>query len=359
MPRKSLVAVSVFAVVVMLTAKDATAASTDKPALDVATWSGFYSDAQETAIFKPFTRATGIGVRIHRYDGDLQALEKTVDRAAVPWDVVDVERSALSKGCAAGIFEKLDVGLLLGRAAADDFIPGTLHPCGIGAMIWSQAVVYDATRYKARPPQTLADFFDLKGFPGARGLRDRAEGNLEIALMAGGIPPDDVYDILRKPDGVDQAFKMLDTIKSVAVFWRAGEAPERLLDDGQVVMSTAYAGRFQRPRQGARRPVGILWRHQVWWATYWAVPAGRGDLANAQRFVSFATDPARLAELAGHLWFGPARLSALAAVPANIRDDLPTARRQFHDALAADTDFWSEFGPGIEARFRDWRGRQR
>lgn len=358
MPRMSIAVVTgVFAVLVTLSAKDVTAASADKPELDVATWSGFYSGAQEAAIFKPFTRATGIGVRIHRYDGDLQALDKTADRAAVPWDVVDVERAALTRGCTDGAFEKFDAALLLGRAAVDDFIPGTLHPCGIGAMVWSQAVAYDATRFKNRPPQTLADFFDVKGFPGARGLRDRAEGNLEIALMAGGMPPEDVYDVLRKPDGVEQALKILDTIKSVAVFWRTGDEPERLLDEGLVVMSTAYAGRFQRPRQGARRPVGILWRHQVWWATYWAVPVGRGDPANAQRFVSFATDPARLAELAGQLWFGPARLSALAAVPANIRDDLPTSRRHFHDALAADADFWAKFGPGIEARFRVWRDR--
>lgn len=45
--------------------------------LTVATWSGVYGDAQEAAIFKPFTRETGLGIRIDRYDGDLLALKKT------------------------------------------------------------------------------------------------------------------------------------------------------------------------------------------------------------------------------------------------------------------------------------------
>lgn len=337
----------------LLTAAVADAA--DKPALDVATWSGVYGTAQEAAIFKPFTRATGIGVRIHRYDGDLQPLDKVAGK--VPWDVVDVGPAQLARGCADGTLEKIDADLLLGRAAIDDFIAGTLSPCGIGAMIWSQLVAYDATRFKAAPPQTLADFFDVKRFPGARGLRDQAEGNLELALMAGGIPPQDVYDILRKPDGVDQAFRMLEILKPVAVFWRTGDEPERLLDEGKVVMTSAYAGRLQRPRQGARRPVGLIWDHPLWAATYWAVPAGRGKPANAQRFVSFATDPDRLADLAARLWFGPARTSAQDAVPANIRDELPTARHHFQGALAVDAAFWSDFGAAIESRFMDWRDR--
>ena len=38
--------------------------------ITVATWSGFYSAAQEAAVFKPFTRETGIGVRIRYHNGD-------------------------------------------------------------------------------------------------------------------------------------------------------------------------------------------------------------------------------------------------------------------------------------------------
>lgn len=326
-------------------------ASAQTAEITVATWGGVYGEALHEAVFKPFSRATGIGIRIHHHGSNYLPLRD----GEATWDVVDVERAPLTEGCANGTYRKLDPALLLGNGAADDFLTGTLHPCGIGAMIWTQAVAYDATVFKDNPPHTLADFFDLNAYPGKRGLFAEAEGNLEIALMADGIPPEDVYDILRKPGGVDHALAILDRIRSVAVFWQGGDEPEQLLNEGRAVMTTAYAARFLRPRQGARRPAKLLLRNQLWRTTYWAIPDARADLPGAQRFISFATDPDRLSALAARLWFGPARKSGLAAVPENMRADLPTARGNFHDALQIDSGFWAEFGPGIEQRFRAWR----
>ncbi len=138
--------------------------------------------------------------------------------------------------------------------------------------------------------------------------------------MSTGIPPEDVYDILKKPEGIDLAFGVLDSIKNEIIFWRSGSEPEQLMNAGTVKMTTAYAARFMRPRQGARRPAKLLWSNQLWRATYWALPSGQPDTANALRFVTFATDPQRLANLATHLWFGPSRKSGLELVPENIQE---------------------------------------
>ena len=209
--------------------------------------------------------------------------------------------------------------------------------------------------FQHHPPRSLADFFDLARYPGKRGLYSRAEGNLEIALMADGIPPKDVYDLLRTTEGLERAFTKLITLSDSVVFWSQGDGPERLLNEGSVIMSTAYAGRFQRPRSGARRPVGLMWTNQLWRTSYWAIPSGSGELAHAQRFISFATDAERLARLAVQLHYGPARKSAMGLVPADAREDLPTARRQFHDALMVDAGFWAEMGATLEGRFQAWR----
>jgi len=331
-------------------------AEAQPPEITIATWGGIYGAAQQAATIKPFTRTTGIGVHIVHHASDYQALFDTKAKGPSSWSVVDIERGPLTRGCDEGRFIKLDIESLLGKTARDDFLPGTLHPCGIGALVWSQAVAYDSTLFGARPPRTLADFFDLAHFPGNRGLFAGAEGNLEIALMATGIPPEDVYDILKKPEGVDQAFAQLETIRPGAVFWQAGGEPEQLLNEGRVAMTTAYASRFLRPRQGARRPVKLIWSHQLWRSTYWAVPVNAKDPISAQRFITYATDPERLAELATRLWYGPARKSGFDAVPANVREDLPTARKNFNDALNVDSDFWAKYGPALEERFRAWRG---
>ncbi len=323
------------------------------PTLTVATWSGTYGAAQEQAIFKPFTRETGINVRIVRHDGDFGPL------AADPptWNVVDMERADLTRACADGRVERIEPEQILGAAVLADFLPGTLHPCGIGHAIWTQAVAYDAIAFQKTPPKTLNDFFDLAAYPGGRGLFDGAEGTLEIALLADGVPVAEVYDLLRKGDGVARALAKLETIRDALHFWRAGVEAEDLLNDGTVAMTTAYTARFLRPRQGARRPAGIMFTNQLWRASFWAVVTGARDPIDTYRFISFATDPPRMAEMASRLWVGPARRIGLDAVPPGIRDDMPTARRHFHDALEVDTGYWAEFGPQAEAAFRAWRGR--
>lgn len=318
----------------------------------IATWSGFYGTAQEAAIFKPFTRATGIGVRIVSYDGDLGGLSS---KGGAPWTAVDMERGALDVACAEGRVKRIDAAALLGAAAKDDFIPGTRHLCGIASVVWTQAVAFDGLLFKEKKPTTLGDFFDLVRFPGKRGLSVSAVGTLEMALLADGVPRDDVYDILRRPGGVDRALAKLNTLKGAVAFWQGGDEAGALLDEGKVVMTTAYPGHFLRPREGARRPVGLMRAQQLWRAAYWAIPRNAPSEAASHRFISFATDPTRLADLATRTWFGPARGSGLDAVPVNARAEMPTVRRHFHDALQIDAGFWKDVGDDVEAAYAAWR----
>ncbi len=123
-------------------------------------------------MFKPFTKETGIGVRIFHHANDLLPIFDKKSGSAPPWNVVDLERHDLDVGCAQGTFQKLNHDELFGPGGVNDFVPGTLHACGIGAMIWSQAVAYDATAYKERPPRTLADFFLIqRHFPASGPVR--------------------------------------------------------------------------------------------------------------------------------------------------------------------------------------------
>lgn len=127
----------------------------------------------------------------------------------------------MTEGCADGTFQRLDAAAILGATAISDFIDGALHPCGIGALIWSQAVAFDATVFAENPPKTLADFFDLARYPGKRGLSVGAEGTLEVALMADGVPPADVYDVLRRPGGIERALRKLDSIRGAMATCRS------------------------------------------------------------------------------------------------------------------------------------------
>jgi putative spermidine/putrescine transport system substrate-binding protein len=98
---------------------------------------------------------------------------------------VEVESPEVLRGCEEGVYEKIDPKLIGGKAA---FLPGTVSECGVGIFVWSTAIAYNADKLKTGPT-SWADFWDVKKFPGKRGLRKGAKYTLEFALLADGVKP--------------------------------------------------------------------------------------------------------------------------------------------------------------------------
>ena len=207
--------------------------------LTIVSWGGAYQDGQKEVFFKPFN-ATGTKLIDESWDGGLGVLRTKIKGGNNNWDVVQVEADELEIGCDEGLYEKLDVAKIGGAAR---YLPGTVHPCGVGAIIYNLVLAYDGDKVKTAPAG-WADFFDTKKFPGKRSIRNGAKWNLEIALIADGVPAKDVYKVLRTPEGVDRAFRKLDTIKPDLVFWKSGAQPPQMLAAGDVVFTTAYNGRI-------------------------------------------------------------------------------------------------------------------
>jgi putative spermidine/putrescine transport system substrate-binding protein len=136
------------------------------------------------AYIDPFAKASGIGVQSLSYDGQITELTQMVSAGATVWDVMQVESRTLQQGCRQGLFEKLDPARV---PPAADLIPGALSQCGVGIFTWAQALVYSDQLRAA--PRSWADFWDIRQFPGKRGLRRSAKYTLEIALMADGVEP--------------------------------------------------------------------------------------------------------------------------------------------------------------------------
>src|SRR6056297_1407713 len=99
-------------------------------ALTVVTWGGAYEAAQKTAVFVPFTEATGIPVEVKRYSGAIGSLRKRAE--AESWDVIDMLEADAITGCEDGLLRKLRHDEILGgldRAVRRDFAPTRLRPC--------------------------------------------------------------------------------------------------------------------------------------------------------------------------------------------------------------------------------------
>lgn len=326
--------------------------------LTMVSWGGAYTKSQMLAFVRPFEDRTGTDMEVLDYTGGLDRIRDQVRALNVRWDVVDLELSDAIRGCEEGLLEKIDPSRLApapdGTPAREDFFDGSLTECAVGTVIWSTVVAYDQRALHGNEPRSLSDFFDVERFPGHRGLRKTPKANLEWALMADGVPPGRVYEVLSTEQGLDRAFAMLDRIKPYLVWWEAGTEAPRLLETGQVTMTSAYNGRIQEAINQRGAPYAIIWDHQIWNIDLLGMPKGGPNRERAWEFIRFATAPEQLAAQARQIAYGPVRRSALAEVPAARRDQLPTHPDNFATALRLNARWWARNYTQVNQRFQAW-----
>ncbi|MCC7060933.1 MAG: extracellular solute-binding protein, partial [Burkholderiaceae bacterium] len=187
-----------------LAAAAAAPGTADARDLMVVGFGGGFQDNARKHLFQGYTRATGTPVKDDVYNGEMAKIATMVKAHDVTWDVVMVEAPELVRGCEDGSFEKLD-WTVINRSK---FVTGGTVACGAGAVGWGVALFYDQKRIAAGP-KTYAELWDTKTFPGKRSLRFTPKTTLEIALMADGVAPDQVYKVLATKPGQDRAFSAL------------------------------------------------------------------------------------------------------------------------------------------------------
>ena len=334
------------------------------PKLTVATWAGQYGHAQASALLVPFASRSGIDVRLAIYDGGTAELARQVAVKQYAWDVVDLELPDAVAACRQGLLEPIDATTLPdganGAPAVRDFAAGAIGPCWVGSVVYSQIIAYDPQRFGGREPSTLTDFFDLKKFPGPRALRRAsAKLNLEMALLADGVAPGEVYAALSTQAGVARALAKLDTIRSALVWWSDNDPPARVVADGRAAFSTILNGDvFDAAMHHSE--LGVIWDRQLYEFEVFGIPKGNPKRAMAMDFIRFATQAENLAAVAGWVPYGPARASALPQVGDNpelkiaMTPYLPTTQDHFATAFAVDDEWWRLHGAGVEVLWQAW-----
>ncbi len=318
--------------------------------LTVVSWGGNFQDAQREIDFKPFEKMLGKPVLDQSWDGGIGVIQAKLKAGVPNWDVVEVESEDLGQGCDDGLFEKMDWAQLGGKS---NFIPAAVSECGVGTMVWSTGLSYDANVLK-NGPTSWADFWNTQKFPGKRALRKGPKYTLEFALMADGVAPKDVYKVLATPAGVDRAFKKLDQLKSNIIWWDAGAVPLQLLASGQVVMTAAYNGRITGIDRSDNRNFKFVFPGSISAVDSWVILKGSPNKADAMKFIAYASRPEVQAKLPQYIAYGMTNVKAQALVPAKYAADLPTAPENQAGAITLNADFWTDnIGP-LTQRFNAW-----
>lgn len=308
--------------------------------------------AQQKAYIDPFQKATGKQVLVVP-DSDGMGMAKVkamVEARRVTWDVVQVESGDIDRACAEGYFEKIDFKKV---GNPNDFLPDALHECGVGILVWSFVMAYNADRVKPAPTR-WRDFWDVRKYPGKRALRKGARFNLEFALMADGVAPKDVYQVLATPAGVARAFGKLDELKNHIQWWEAGAQPPQFLVAGDVVMASAYNGRIDAAQKEGRTNLQISWNGSIYDIDYWAIPKGSPRREIAERYIAFASRPDRQLALSQLLAYGPVNKEALRLMDAPLLATMPNSPANSRNALRGSLRFWSDHGDDLEQRFAAW-----
>ena len=334
------------------------------PVLTVATWSGPYGRAQASALFRPFAEDRRIDVRIALYDGGIAELRRMVSAHHYDWDVMDLELPDAIAACREGLLEPLESASLPqgadGTTAKRDFVPNALGPCWVGSVVYAQVIAYSSRRFGDARPQTIVDFFDLARFPGPRALRrGSAKFNLELALLADGVPPQNIYATLATPEGVRRALAKLESIRHAIVWSNSSADSVAMLKDGRAAFATALNGDLYDAAQHGNG-VNAVWDHALYELDVFGVPRGNPQKARALDFIRFATSAQSLAGVADWVPYGPARRSALSFVGRNpetgapMAPYLPTAKAHFVNAFAVDEAWWQDHHVEITPRWQAW-----
>jgi putative spermidine/putrescine transport system substrate-binding protein len=311
----------------------------------VCSYGGAFQAAQRKAYFEPFEELSGIKV-IESEGPDIAKVKAMVDTKNIEYDVGEFDRASVINLMRKGDYwEEIDYSLF----DTADIDPSFRFKYSIDMLPYGQIWAYRTDAFGGKTPKDNPDLWDVKTFPGQRSLQSGSGGlspDLEVALMAAGVPKEKVY-----PIDIDKAFDSLGKIKpEVEKWWTAGAMPAQMLNDNEVVMATAWNGRIHAI-QATGAKVAPVWKNQLLRTDVWAIPKGAPNRENAQKFSAFITMAVPQARLSFLIPYGFVNNKSAALVPPALLKESPTAPDIKKDMLVYDSAWWADNLDTVRARW--------
>src|SRR5690606_2938773 len=164
-----------------------------------ASYGGAWSDTIKEVCGVPFEKETGTPVKFVATDNSIAQIRIQQMTRNVQWDIGPTEGDAWLIATEQGWLEALDWDYI---DPNKDIAEVARMPTAIGAVAYSVAIGYRTDKVPEGKTFTgWKDFWNVQDFPGPRSLRNSPVENLEFALIADGVAPADVYDVLATKEG--------------------------------------------------------------------------------------------------------------------------------------------------------------
>lgn len=316
----------------------------DGRTLTVTSWGGEYQDAQHRAFFEPFERLTGATIATSLTD--LAALRSQVDTAQVTWDVCDVLTEDVLVLANLGVIVPIDYE----QIDTSDLLPEAVTEHGLASSFHSTILAYREDHWEdGRVPGNWADFWDVERFPGSRGMHRNPQTTLEFALLADGVPVNDLY-----PLDIDRALEKLESLREhLLLWWEQGAQPTQMMASGDIDMVSVWNSRIDR-LSNDESPVMIQWNEAAISGDSWVLPAGSENGDVALDFLRFASRPETGAAFASLVPFGPVNERTFDLLTSEFRERLPTSPELRPLQFFINHDWWLTNRESATERFEEW-----
>ncbi len=304
---------------------------------------GAFQEAQRNAYLNAAEEALGITILEDTLTG-IAEVRAQVLAGAVTWDIVDLGLADCASAQAEGILEPLDYSII----STEGFDPAAFDTHWAGTIYFSTVLAWNTEVYGDNPPQSWADFWDVENFPGARSLRNNPAGMLELALLADGVPRDELF-----PLDFDRAFAKMEEIKPhIDVWWTSGAQSAQLLADGEVDMIAMWNGRIDALLDEGL-PVDFTFNDGLLSLDCLAIPRGSANKDVAMQALAIMLAPEQAARIPQYINYGPT--TSLAFDLGIITDEQtrisPSAPENIAVQAISSAPFWAENRQAVQERW--------
>lgn len=316
-------------------------ARADKGELVVVTWGGSLVKAQRKAYFDDFEKATGVRIKDDTPPTPAK-VKAMVESGNVTWDVIETDLGAILTMRRDNLLETLDYGRF-DKKSLDGLPEAVKLPDGVGSKVYSFNIVYNTKALpRGRHPRSWAEFWDGKKFPGPRTFNfgGGVTPQLEIALLADGVPMDKLY-----PMDIERAWRSMAKLKPLVGKWFASHAEAiQLITSGDAVMGCTVGSRgIAAKREGA--PVDVEYAEGKLGADHWCIVKGTKNREAAVQFINFALDARRQSVLSSEVPYGPSNAQAFEFLKGDAARDLTTHPDNAKVQWWWQPKVWGEIGP--------------
>jgi putative spermidine/putrescine transport system substrate-binding protein len=262
-------------------------------------WGGDAMTAYDKAYGQPFTKESGVTVKMDGSGPTEGAITAQFKSGKPSWDLLDIDPfSGISLG-KQGMLEEIDYTIV----DKNKMRPGFGWDHAASTYFFSYIIAYDSSKFGDQAPTGMADFFDVKKFPGKRSLYKWGSAMWEAALLA---------DLKRAHDKI-AAFK-----ENVVAYWGGGAESQSVLMDGEASMALIWSTRASLLEQDSGGNIKFIWDQGLISPGALGVMKGNpGGKDNAMKFIASAQTPERQLEMFNMLGQGPANPATDALIPAD------------------------------------------